>query len=1788
MRPSKGPPPLPRKGRPPLSTSAPPPSRVTAAPPATTTPARGGPDLIQLDALLDVLQARATALEGRYDAVGAARTLVELAVATDTILGDERRALGHARAALRCVPTQSAAHALLRRASHNRSGHGALLEHLEQELAGATGETRRVELLCEKARVLEAAGGRSDEVRAAWQQALDHSPRHAAALKGLENELVARTLASSAPGDWDALAAHLGRMAEAYSGDARLSAWIDVERARVLERKLDRVDAARAALERAKELDGRVGPVRDALVRHLAAQADWSALVGLLDDEARIESDGGRAARLELDAGLIATFRLGDGARARELLDRAGARAPTSASVDRRVLDELVRLHESESRWGDGARARRARLRFVTEPAALAYELGMLANVAEREGDIESAIADVQRALALDGGDPALVDWLDRLLATAGKPEPRIASWLQEAARADDPARRARALVAAARICEDVGRRTDAVRHLRAAWVVTPGDPEALDGLARLLAPAAPETADTGARALVELYGQAAEEERDPARKTAYLERVALLWEEVLGDASRAARAYERILAVDPERRGAMIGLQRTAARNGDERTVAKALLDEARITADPRAELALRVRAAAALARPDPGRAMQLVREVLDRDAAHRGARELETRLALDAGRWELAAKSMRARIDAEATARRIEGALGESPAIRRQRVAMWLALAQLQHVRLRAPQDALASIERARALDPLHPVPPEEAVRVLEAHGEARVLRETLERLAASAQTPEARTRHLVRAAEIDELRLNDDAAAARTYQRALAEAPEDDLIADRLARLVTRRARKRSPGELAEVSTLLGKRIERAATPEATRALSFELASALVDGGQEPMRASSLLEALLAEDAEHVPALRTLEWLRRRAAVDVAALARVLARQAAAFDDVRARLGALWNLAALEEWVLANGDPTATYRAILELDPTDAGALEATLRLELAVARRGDPRAKIAVIGALRALAPSAPDDDARLAIGLRLALLLESSARETQDQAARREAHHEALRSYENALRIDRTSWTAAAGVARLAGELGDAPASLAAAEALAELNDEPRVRARFWLDAAELLLGPHDEPRLGTRAERRDRAVALLERALDADPDSIPVAGRLATTLLEQRQGERLVSAFRAALTHARSADAIVMFGSEIARVARSELQDLPLAIDAMRRVRGAAPAHIPSLLTLAELCIAQRVWPEAVEALEAVVATSREAPPKLTALFALASIYEKVLARPAEVDRVLRAALALAPNNARALRALLRRMTAEPAALDEASARARRREVAGLLDRLAEAENDLDARSGILLELSEVHTRLGDARAAERALVMAVATAPANARAFARLAGFFRGGPNAASGAMDSAGYARALGAVVALGDQFGRMDARWLAALGHVEIAAMQRSADGIGHLSRAVQLDPTLYETRLELAKALAQADRRSEAARAVLAMIDPSPHPLLSTPEPNTALELLERVWTADRRAEEAVVVTELRAIASDLDDSRAAWLRARRLPLQESAFGALDRPTLVTHVLPPDGRHVILEVAAAIAGIESKVLRSDLGELGIGPRDRIPPRSGHPVRLLLDRLARQLGVGDVELVVAQKANRVRVLTQDTPWVVLPAALVDRPESTQLVALARALTRIAYGVPWLEELPPETIEGILVAAARQVAPGYGRDSDVTAAYAGPIGRSLTRRQRKLLDELAPHLTGARGHATSSDDTPRPNEFPPLDDFVDALGRAELRAAYVLTGDLLAIVDESGIREDGLADAVRAGGTRGLGAVLEHRRLGDVVRFALSAEATALRRRVHSTWTR
>ena len=193
---------------------------------------------------------------------------------------------------------------------------------------------------------------------------------------------------------------------------------------------------------------------------------------------------------------------------------------------------------------------------------------------------------------------------------------------------------------------------------------------------------------------------------------------------------------------------------------------------------------------------------------------------------------------------------------------------------------------------------------------------------------------------------------------------------------------------------------------------------------------------------------------------------------------------------------------------------------------------------------------------------------------------------------------------------------------------------------------------------------------------------------------------------------------------------------------------------------------------------------------------------------------------------------------------------------------------------------------------------------------------------------------------------------------------------------------------------------------------------------------------------------------------------------------------------------------------------------------------------------------------------------------------MLANDQLWVVVPKALTELPEPTQLASLGRALARIALNVPWLEELPPPHIEAMLVAAGRAVLPTFGKDDidalsqKLVAQYEPNFARDIPRKYKQNLERLVPILSSAQGR------------LAPIDVLIGALARAELRIAYLLTGDVLATIDELRGLDAAFLKATESPGRKSLEAVLEHAFAGDVVRYALTPEATALRRRVGATW--
>ena len=186
-------------------------------------------------------------------------------------------------------------------------------------------------------------------------------------------------------------------------------------------------------------------------------------------------------------------------------------------------------------------------------------------------------------------------------------------------------------------------------------------------------------------------------------------------------------------------------------------------------------------------------------------------------------------------------------------------------------------------------------------------------------------------------------------------------------------------------------------------------------------------------------------------------------------------------------------------------------------------------------------------------------------------------------------------------------------------------------------------------------------------------------------------------------------------------------------------------------------------------------------------------------------------------------------------------------------------------------------------------------------------------------------------------------------------------------------------------------------------------------------------------------------------------------------------------------------------------------------------------------------------------------------------------------VPESLLAQPEPVQMACLAGPLVRMALGVPWLEDGRGVYAHAVLCAAARQVVPGYASEGTDAAAQerieelTRRIGRAIGRKQKKALQELAPALGATR-----------PPTLADVEAFERGIARTELRAAFIVTGDLLATLDAARAADADLARATSSVGKPALAATLSHPWARDLLSFALAPATTALRRKAGTTWGR
>ncbi|MBM4378105.1 MAG: tetratricopeptide repeat protein, partial [Deltaproteobacteria bacterium] len=571
----------------------------------------------------------------------------------------------------------------------------------------------------------------------------------------------------------------------------------------------------------------------------------------------------------------------------------------------------------------------------------------------------------------------------------------------------------------------------------------------------------------------------------------------------------------------------------------------------------------------------------------------------------------------------------------------------ALQLQLAQLQERELQDDGAALAAYRKALDLEPVSRDALAALERLLLRMDRPAELLELYERQAAMAQDERARVGLLFKCAELHEARLENPVAADATLERVLELEPGNVPALKALSRM------RRQAGQFESLAAVLQRHAQAATAPAEKAALYCELGEVCREQLRHPDRAADAYAAALAADAHCRPALgalgslyeRTGNWgdaldmMRREAGVALLAEAveihhrvgrihqemlqdrvgAVLAYEAALGKDP----GYLPSIRALKQLHEASGDLAGYEQALVrEANHTEDPAARAAAMLEVARFLREKKQDEAAALPWYEAALRIQPDaaEAAQVLADRRVAEedwaaaepLLDvvvrqgaASAAGKGEEAARALSRQyyrlgyaaerlgkqdKALSAYEQAWQLDGTYLPVLESLGGLLGRAGRHEDALKVLQGMLlhhreELTDLEVVE--LYASIADLLL----------KAQQVERALNHYEKALALDPGHEPSLRALAGLHEAAGRADRAAEALQA-LARVVEGDARFDVLVRLGTLAREQLKDPFLAIDALSGASKIHPDDLPLLESLLSLFRATRQGARAVEVLE--------------------------------------------------------------------------------------------------------------------------------------------------------------------------------------------------------------------------------------------------------------------------------------------------------------------------------------------------------------------------------------------------------------------------------------------------------------------------------------------------------------------------------------------------------------------------------------------------------------
>lgn len=867
---------------------------------------------------------------------------------------------------------------------------------------------------------------------------------------------------------------------------------------------------------------------------------------------------------------------------------------------------------------------------------------------------------------------------------------------------------------------------------------VAPDDPEARQRLDELY---------RKRRAWSELYELYASslDRKQGVEKLSLLREMAQLAAERLNRPADAIALYRQILDVDPTRVDVLDALEKHAERNKDWATLAEALERRAAGASDDTQRLAALQKLGSVYSEHlgDANRAAAVWRRVLELSPGHNRALRVLRESYLAFGDYDGLEELYAGQSDWEGLAEVLSNAADRAKETR-ARVELSYRTARVLEERLRQPDRAFRSYERILAADPSDARAARALLPLYEKDEKWSRLPALYELLLENSSETEVKLRFYSKLVETVGRWLGDRKSAASYARRAYELDPRSPVALELLeetsraagtwetfVEVITKRLEAEfEPGQVGAEPKRKGKKRRRGGEPRLEgerlpepekdthrRLLELKLARVYAEELHRVDAAVGVYKRLLESDPGDLQALQQLEVILRREdrQDDLRWLLELKVDSATDEMEVRRLLS---EFAFLEEEAFGSPERAVLlYRRLLELDPTDEGALRALPRLLLGL---GDPAGAAEVLARHRDL--SAGETRAEREVEL-AELYLEKLGLPAP--------------ALESAVQALGAASTRARAVTVLEALVHEKQARRRAAEVLADhyatLND-----ARKEVDALNIVLSETQDPserlelfkRLSESHEQKlasqGSALEAIMTAVREFPAELSLWDRADALASAAGRPIDLADAYRDVLRSTLSIDLETVLSERASRVHEDRLGDPLGAIPYLERVLGLAPGNETAFQRLKDILTAGERWGELEAMYDRATVATEDLPRRIEMLVEVALICEEIIEDSSKATRYHEQILKLDPLHEGAIHALDRLYQRQGRDSELAALLTRRLEIVvgdEALDiqlRLAKLELDLHKPELAVVHLEDVlRARVGDyeARAlAERML----------------------------------------------------------------------------------------------------------------------------------------------------------------------------------------------------------------------------------------------------------------------------------------------------------------------------------------------------------------------------------------------------------------------------------------------------------------------------------------